>query len=222
MSRPQSEAGGDQPDPQQHPVPRRSPPGPTGAAATGPTAPAGPSGGPDRLAPLEAAEILRQRGGARLAPVRLLVQALQADDLQVARHLRVQPRGRRRLLFDDLPQRLRRRVRVKGRPAGQHLVQDRPQRVDVRGRPDGRSGPGPARGPCSSASPAGCRSGSAAASSSRRASPKSVILGVPSAVSRTFAGFRSRWMIPWSWAACTASASVASSAAARPAGSGAP
>ena len=34
----------------------------------------------------------------------------------------------------------------------------------------------------------------------RLARPKSVILGLPSGVSRTLAGFRSRWMIPRAWA----------------------
>ena len=36
------------------------------------------------------------------------------------------------------------------------------------------------------------------------ARPKSVTLGVPSAVSRMLAGFRSRWTIPRAWAWCTA------------------
>ena len=35
-----------------------------------------------------------------------------------------------------------------------------------------------------------------------------MILGVPSAVSRTLAGLRSRWRMPCSWAACIARASV--------------
>ena len=125
---------------------------------------------------------------------------------------------------EHLLDRLRRRLRPERRPAREQLVEDRPQGVDVRGRPDrAASRPGPARGPCSSASPAGPRSGSAPArSSSRRARPKSVILGVPSAVSRTLAGFRSRWTIPPRCAASTASASVASSAAASRAGRGVP
>ena len=97
-----------------------------------------------------------------------------------------------------LLQRLRRRLGPERRPAREQLVEDRPQGVDVRGRPDrARAGPGPARGPCSSASPPRRRSASAPASPSRRrARPKSVTLGVPSAVSRTLAGFRSRWTIP--------------------------
>ena len=47
-----------------------------------------------------------------------------------------QREGGSRLLFDDLPQRLRRRVRPEWRPSRQRLVQNRPQRVDVRGRSD--------------------------------------------------------------------------------------
>ena len=50
--------------------------------------------GRDRLAAEEAAQVVGQRGGAGVAGVRLLVQALQADRLQVARHLGVQPRRR--------------------------------------------------------------------------------------------------------------------------------
>ena len=47
-------------------------------------------------------------------------------------------------------------------------------------------------------------------------------LGVPSAVSRMLAGLRSRWTMPLWWAAWTASASVATSAAAWRAGCGTP
>ena len=39
-----------------------------------------------------------------------------------------------------------------------------------------------------------------------------MILGVPSSASSTLAGFRSRWMTPFSWAACIARASVSTSA----------
>ena len=63
------------------------------------------------------------------------MQALQANGFQVARHLVVQPRRRRRLLGDHLLQGFRRRRGPERRPARQQLVQDRPQRVHVRRRP---------------------------------------------------------------------------------------
>ena len=61
-----------------------------------------------------------------------------------------------------------------------------------------------------------------AGASSAFAKPKSSTFTWPSAVSFTFAGFRSRWMIPFSWAYSRASAicfaigRVSSSAIARP------
>jgi hypothetical protein len=58
--------------------------------------------------------------------------------------------------------------------------------------------------------------------SSRQARPKSVTFGVPSAVSRTFAGLRSRWTIPLWCAMWTAPASVAVREAAQAAGCGVP
>ena len=48
------------------------------------------------LISLEPLEIFQESGSAGIPPLRILVQALQADRLQVARHLRVQPRRRRR------------------------------------------------------------------------------------------------------------------------------
>ena len=53
--------------------------------------------------------------------------------------------------------------------------------------------------------------------SMRLARPKSVIFGTPSVVNSTLLGFKSRWMIPASWANWMAAASVASNCAARPA-----
>ena len=54
------------------------------------------------------------------------------------------------------------------------------------------------------------------------ARPKSVILGVPSAASRTLPGFRSRWTMPSRCASATARASASINSAARRAGQGVP
>ena len=48
--------------------------------------------GPNRFARQEPRQVVGQRAGAAVAPLRLLVQALQADRLQVARHRGLQPR----------------------------------------------------------------------------------------------------------------------------------
>ena len=109
---------------------------------------------PDRLAGPEPPQVLGQGVGAGVAPRRLLLQAFQADRLQVARQPRLQPRRRDRLGRLDLLERLQRRRRPERRPAGQQLVEDRPQGVDVGRRAD-RRGPAlrPAPGPCSWACP---------------------------------------------------------------------
>ena len=71
----------------------------------------------------------------------LLLQTLQTDRLQIARHIRVQlPRGNR-VKLQHLPQRDRQGRRLKRRPPGQRRVQHRPQRIDVgRGSDFVRSG----------------------------------------------------------------------------------
>ena len=68
---------------------------------------------------------------------RVLLQALQRDRLGVARQARHQPRRRHRLGRLDLLERLQHRRPPERRAAGQQLVEDRPQRVDVgrAGRP---------------------------------------------------------------------------------------
>ena len=73
--------------------------------------------GLDGLASLETAQVLRQSLRAGIALVRLFVQALQADGFQVARHARVEPRGRHRLVGHHLLQR-RRRASRRGTAAG--------------------------------------------------------------------------------------------------------
>ena len=111
--------------------PRRVPPAPPPGALQ--------RADPPRLdrAPLhEPPHVLGQRPRVGVPPLRILVQTLQTDRLQVARHLRVQPRGRHRLLGDHLPLRLRGRLSPERRPSGEHLIEEGAERVDVRGGPD--------------------------------------------------------------------------------------
>ena len=101
----------------------------------------GPPRGPDRPrhdrpARQETAQVIRQRLGRRVTPVRLLLQALQADGLQVARDVALEPARRHRLLRHHLLERGQRRGPLEGRPAGEHLVQERAQAVDIDGGRD--------------------------------------------------------------------------------------
>ena len=96
------------------------------------------------------------------------------------------------------------------RPAGEQVVEDGAERIDVRGRADlarsCRGLFGRHVGRRAEHDP-GRRVWFWSCSSIRLARPKSVSLGVPSAVSRTLAGLRSRWMMCCSWAWWTARAS---------------
>ena len=74
--------------------------------------------------------------GRRVAPGGVLVQALEADRLEVARHPRDKLRGGHRVVVDDLPDRLDRRFTLERRAAGEHLVQDGSQGINVGRRPD--------------------------------------------------------------------------------------
>ena len=97
----------------------------------------------DRHATEPVVEIIGQGRGRVVAPSRVLLQALQADDLQVARNGAVERRGSGRRRLADLLERLGDRIAAERRAAGQEGVEDRPQAVDVAGR---RHGPAPARG----------------------------------------------------------------------------
>ena len=90
--------------------------------------------GPDRLVAEESIQVVVQGRGRRIATPGLLLEARQADRLQVARQALAQPSRRDRLVIEHLPDRLRRRLAPERRPAGQQDVQDRSQAVDVRRR----------------------------------------------------------------------------------------
>ena len=63
----------------------------------------------DRLAVQVTTQVLRQRRRRGIPPRRILLQALQADRLQVARDRRIQPPRRHRLVVDDLEHGVHRR-----------------------------------------------------------------------------------------------------------------
>src|SRR5262249_48467418 len=80
--------------------------------------------GADRRPAEEPAEVAGQFPGTGVAAGGGLVEALQADRLQVPRYPRVEPRRRDRLLGDHLPLRLRGRLRPERRPTREYLVED--------------------------------------------------------------------------------------------------
>src|SRR5581483_11195652 len=87
----------------------------------------------DRL-PLEiAAQIVRQGLGTGIALLRLLFQALKADGLQVTWHALLQAPRRQRLLLLHLLERVQHAFAAERSPAGDALVQDRSQSIDIRG-----------------------------------------------------------------------------------------
>ena len=98
--------------------------------------PGGRPPGQDRPAVEEPAQVVRQfqRGG--VTTVGLLLQALQADRLEVAGRWPLELAGSERLLGRDLLERRERCRALERRAAGQHLVEDRTQGVDVGRRRD--------------------------------------------------------------------------------------
>ena len=80
--------------------------------------------GEDGAAVEEAVEVVGQRVGVGVAAVGLLLEALQADRLQVARYLGLEPRRRHRLLGADLLDRVGRRRSPEGRSAREQFVED--------------------------------------------------------------------------------------------------
>ncbi len=91
---------------------------------------------PDGLAGLPAPQVLGQVGGAGVPPAGILLQALQAHRLQVARRFALQTHQRHGLVLDHLGQCFHHRGRSEGRPPGETLVENGPQRIRVRCGPD--------------------------------------------------------------------------------------
>ena len=90
----------------------------------------------DRLAVEIALQVVGERVGRLVALVWFLLQALEADRLQVVINLCVGEPRRHRIILNHLPDRVERRVALEWRPAREQLVQDRAEAIDVRGRAD--------------------------------------------------------------------------------------
>src|SRR5207253_10266289 len=87
----------------------------------------------NRIGSEEAMQIVSQVKCADVAHLWVLGQALEADRLQVARHLRLQLPWRYQIVVQDLEDGVNRGVRLERRPARETLVQDCSQAVHVRG-----------------------------------------------------------------------------------------
>ncbi len=101
------------------------------AAAAAEVLDSGDAPGEHRAAIEEAVEVVSQRVGVGVAEVGLLLQALQADRLQISRYPGPEPGRRHRLLGADLLDRVGRRRSPKGRSACEQFVKDRAQGVLV-------------------------------------------------------------------------------------------
>ena len=87
--------------------------------------------GEDRLPRDEAPAILGEELGGRIALGGLLLEALQADRLDVRRQLPDQARRRDRLLLDHLHDGVKGARAEERRSTDEHLVEHRPERIDV-------------------------------------------------------------------------------------------
>ena len=90
--------------------------------------------GPDRLVAQIAGQIVRQVLGRGIAFPRLLLQALQADDFEIARHPGPESSRRNRVVVLDVLQRIEDGFADERRPTRQHVVKDGAEGVDVDAR----------------------------------------------------------------------------------------
>ena len=88
----------------------------------------------------EPVEVIGEFECRGVAPLRVLLQALEADRLEVARDLRAQARGGHGFLVQHLEHGLQRRLGPERRPPGQHLVEDRARGCRCRLPPDAAAG----------------------------------------------------------------------------------
>ncbi len=84
-----------------------------------------------RLAVCEPAEVIGQQLCARITPRRILLQAFEADRLEISRHARAEPARRNGILARHDGESRFDRAGDERRATGQQLVEDRSQRIDV-------------------------------------------------------------------------------------------
>ena len=89
--------------------------------------------GMNRLMVQPAVEVRGERSGRYIAAHRILLEALQADRLEIAIDLRVPETRLARLHFEYLPDRLERRPAGKRRLTGQQVIQHGAKTIDVGG-----------------------------------------------------------------------------------------
>ena len=164
----------------------------------------------DRTTFEEAVQLIGKSLGRRVAPGGVLLQALESDRFQLAGDSWIQPPWRHGVLAADLIERFQRRSSLKGRAAGQQLVEDGAQRIDVGSRPDSGARRGRCSAPYRRASPT-ARPGSSRMRSDRPGAGlcrnqrlwEMRLSTAPSGAEsrRMFEGFRSRCSRP---ASCTA------------------
>ncbi len=87
--------------------------------------------GQNCLSPQKALQVLGQQRGRVVAMARLLLDRLDADDLQIGRQSGPQTRGPLRLGLEDLAVDLHRGAAMERQPTGQHLIEHDAQRIDV-------------------------------------------------------------------------------------------
>ena len=90
----------------------------------------------DRQVGQPAIQVFGQGLGRGIAVARALLQAFEHDRLEVARDSRIERSRPGRLLLAHLPQRLENRIGPERRLAGQQLVEDHAERVDIDSRRD--------------------------------------------------------------------------------------
>ena len=95
-----------------------------------------PTGRARIASPARKKRVFRQVVGTRVPLLRFLLQALEADRLQVGGHLRLQAARRHRLEVSHLLDRVQDRRADERRAAGDHLVEDDAERVHVGERAD--------------------------------------------------------------------------------------